>query len=433
MSKLSLFIVLLFLGLLALFSLHNNDMTTIKVPFGQSYELPKIGVILLSSLAGAMVVAVLFVLRDTRRFIHTYQAQRRLKKEQKVQALYSRALDALLGGDLKEAQEALEALLKEEPRHLEALLRMAEVAQREGQPQKALEYYRRVLSLEPQHLEALLKAAGLELSLGHLKEALEYAEQVLEPQPDNLSALALKRTVLERQGQWSELVELQRQVLKHPHLKEQAQEEQRLLGYRYELARQSLEEGQLDRALKLFRNILKADRRFVPAYLGAAEALLRDGEAEEAAKLLEEGYEETHSEILLARLEDLSLGQGEPERAIKLYQQALGKRPEEASLRFLLGKLYWRLEMVEDALRELQPLEGAEDFPALYSLLGELYMRRQLHERAAQSFRKAAGPRPARLPYVCSTCQGLSRQWSGRCPHCGAWGTFRLGIHGSHI
>src|SRR5208282_2739766 len=104
-------------------------------------------------------------------------------------------------------------------------------------------------------------------------------------------------------------------------------EHQNLIGYEYEYGRHSLENNQLEKAKKAFKTVLRIDKDFVPATLGIAEVLLREGESEEAINLLEKGYEQSSSKILLARLEDLLISLGEPSRLISIYKNTILKNP----------------------------------------------------------------------------------------------------------
>jgi tetratricopeptide (TPR) repeat protein len=430
MSKFTVFLVLAFLVAVALFSVNNNDATTLRVPFYKTYEMPKIGVILFSALSGAFLVFVLVALRDTRRFISNYQTQKRQRKEERLDALYARALNGILAGDFEEARTPLEAILKEEPGHTNALLRLGDVYSTAENHEKAVEYYRKALEASTsKNVEALLL---LEREMQHLRRwdgALSCIEDILEVDPDSLSALERKRYVLERIERWGDLVEVQKAILKHPHLLNHKAEEARIHGYKYEYARQSLEAGYLDRAAKLFRSVLRYDRDFIPAYLGTAEALLREDETEQAVDFLEKGYEQTGSEIILARLEDLLISLGEPERVIRLYRSAAARRPDDAKLRFLMAKLYYRLEMIDDSFETLRSLE-ADSYPVMSSLMGELHMRRENFEQAAKNFRKAIESKPWKLNYCCNSCGHMSAEWSGRCPSCGAWNSFSFNIYG---
>ena len=117
----------------------------------------------------------------------------------------------------------------------------------------------------------------------------------------------------------------------------------------YEVGRQLLERGHADKARRYFRGAIKKDRTFLPAYIGLGEILIREGKTKDAVEILKKVYAKTHNIIILHRLEELFLEQGEPSEIIRIYQEALQQDPHNAVLQFYLGKLYYRLEMVDEA------------------------------------------------------------------------------------
>lgn len=433
MSKLSIFIVILMLGILTLFAVFNNDSTTVNVPFDKPYEISKIGLMLFSSAFGALAMLVVFVIRDTRRFMVTYQYQKKQKKEEKAHSLYSGAVNAILANDGAGARAALEEVLQVEPEHADALLRLGDLAAAGERHEEALGYYKRAHAAAPESLEPLFSLEGVLEKMEKWQEALKHADRILDIDPDNLNALYRKRSLLERQGRWDDVLDVQKTILKHVQDdKVLKREQENQLGYRYELARDSLERGDIEKANKGFRAILRDEKDFLPPYMGVAEVLLAEGESEDAVSFLEKGYESTSSMILLARLEDLLITLGEPSRLIRIYRKAVSDHPRDEKLRFFLGKLYFRLEMIDDALETLSALETSDGYPDVHKLLGELYLKREQCTKAVEQFKKTLALKTTlRIPYCCSVCRRTDVKWSGRCPNCGNWNTYKLDLHGS--
>lgn len=54
MSKFFIFLLLVFLTIIGLFAMENKEMVILKIPFGASYEMPKIGLMLLSLSFGSL-------------------------------------------------------------------------------------------------------------------------------------------------------------------------------------------------------------------------------------------------------------------------------------------------------------------------------------------------------------------------------------------
>ena len=82
MGKIAIFIFILFPCRAWGLAYVNQEITIIKIPFGDAYETSKIALILFSCVAGALAMLVVFTIRDTKRFIDNLQYQRKQKKRQ---------------------------------------------------------------------------------------------------------------------------------------------------------------------------------------------------------------------------------------------------------------------------------------------------------------------------------------------------------------
>ncbi|HSW64695.1 MAG TPA: tetratricopeptide repeat protein [Dissulfurispiraceae bacterium] len=156
MGKTTTFLLLVILGVLGALGFDNREMVTLKIPFGETYEMSKATLTLFSTILGVLVVFVGFIIRDTKRGIDNLQEQKRLKREAKTQETYSKAMNAILGHKEEEAREALADILKESPEHVDALLRLGDIAFHNADHPTALDYYKRAHDLAPRNPEALL-------------------------------------------------------------------------------------------------------------------------------------------------------------------------------------------------------------------------------------------------------------------------------------
>ena len=80
MVKFVAIVFVLCVGALALLAMSNTDSVLVTIPFYNTYELSKIALILISSGSGALLVLFLFIVRDTRRMVSTYQFQKKQRK-----------------------------------------------------------------------------------------------------------------------------------------------------------------------------------------------------------------------------------------------------------------------------------------------------------------------------------------------------------------
>jgi tetratricopeptide (TPR) repeat protein len=102
--------------------------------------------------------------------------------------------------------------------------------------------------------------------------------------------------------------------------------------------------------------------------------------------------------------------------------------PENDTIAFFYAKLCLRLEMLDEAIEELDLISlKRKDFPALHRLLAEIYLHKKDFSRAAQEFEKTfelSGT--SYLPFVCNRCQKESREWMPYCPQCHHWSTYTI-------
>lgn len=425
-----LIILLIILSALAIGYLANINREAVTIDLGwKRYDISKIGLILLSWASGAMIVMLLMAIRETRRCLLNWKASRIHKRELRIQEMYSKGVNAFLARRDAEAKSYFDKILLEDPHHLDSMLRLGNILHREGDMAEAIHLHQKARDLNPTNIEALFAIEADYERLKRWDDTIQALQDILNLDETNLNALYKMRDIYQREGRWEDAIRTQIRLLKAiPSSEDRAQEHQRLIGMRYELGRVLLEDGNIDKAKSLFKGVLRGDKDFIPAYLGLGEAYLREAETAEASDLWEKAFNETSSIVLLLRLEDHFLSLGEPNKIIELYQDALSRNPNDPLLSFFLGKLYWRLEMIDDAYDILSSLDsGIEGFPDLHKLLGDIYLRRGSCEKAAQEFKKALGFMEAVVvPYRCSNCDYQSTEWSGKCPKCGMWNTYTI-------
>lgn len=431
MNVFSLLFIILMLAITAILTYFNIETVSVTLWKGYVYELPKIGLILIPFGFGAFLVFFTYLVRDARRAIEGWKDARLKKKEARIQDLYSKGANAALAGQFNDAGDFFTKLLQEEPGHSYALMRMGEISLQAGNVEAAVAYYKKARDADPRNLEILFGLASGFREAGRHEEAMGVYDNILSIDEDNLAALVGKREIHESLDRWEEVNEIQRRILKlQSNSREKEIEQAKFLGFRYELGRFNLEGGQLDKAVKHFKAIIKLDKDFVPAYLGEAEALLRQDQTDKAVEVLEKGYAETGDLTILIRLEDLFLNLGDPNRIIGLYQKAVAADPSNLSLQFFLGKLYYRLEMLDDAFDVLSRMDTLGDHhPHLHKVLGNIYQRRGNQQQAAEEYKKAMRwNKRLMVPYTCNVCNARSNDWSGRCGKCRNWDTYSLGL-----
>ncbi|HEX9860647.1 MAG TPA: tetratricopeptide repeat protein, partial [Nitrospirota bacterium] len=353
------------------------------------------------------------------------------QKDAKVQGLYSKGLNYMLSRRNDVAAVQFEKVLALRPNHSDSLLRLGSIYHKDGDYDEAIKLHQRAVLADPKNIEALF-ALSLDFEdARRTEDALQVLEDIMEMDSGNLRALSRIRDMHMRQGRFEKAEETEERILKLslPE-KDRKAEQDRLTGLRYETGKSLLEEGNLEKAKRLFSALVKSEPGFVPAYLGLGEVLLEEGENGEAGKLWEDAFRNTGSIIFLHRLEDLYLKLGTPSRIINIYKDALLRKPSDVELNFFLGKLYYRLEMVDDAFDVLTSIDAStKRMPDLHKLLGNLFYRRGKCESAVHEYKRALSFSDQLIvPYRCDNCEYFTTEWSGRCPKCGKWNTYGVDL-----
>lgn len=425
--------ILLIIVLLAVIWLVEINRGTIVLNLTptRSHEVAVSTFFLVSLATGSGLVLLIYLMRDIRRFLRSLKVQREQRKRSKIQDLYTKGLNALLAKRNSEAATYFQRILNIDPNHVDTLLRMGIALLRQKNVQDATRLHLKAWNLQRDNQEVIFSLAADYEEAKRFDEAIKMYREITEKDPTNIAALTRLRDLHHRLNSWEDLTETQSRLLASPlSAQEMEVEHRKLVGFKYELGRSCLETGDLERAKKVFRSVIKLDKDFIPAYLGLGEVYLEERKTTEALELWEKAYKLTSSIILLLRLEDLYLKQGEPGKAIELYKQAVTWKPQDTSIRFFLGKLYYRLEMVDEAYDMLTAVDwGDREIPDVHKLLGNIYLRRGSLGLAASEFKRALGfKKQIIVPYRCSNCDFSTNDWSGRCPNCGKWNTFGVDI-----
>jgi tetratricopeptide (TPR) repeat protein len=425
--RFSIFLFIVLIGAIAYLSFYNQGYLILHLTKQTSFEIPVVALILFSVAFGGFLVIAGVGLRELKHLFLQWKVAARQKKESRIQETYTAALNALLAKRHAEAMDLFERLLQMEPNHVQSLWRLGNLKRQEKNFVEAIKLHRKARALDERNVEVLLALAkDLEEAQRH-EEAIQVLVEILKVDSMNLTALTWVRDLYLKLNRWEEAHQTQEKIMKMGLSHEEAQREKTLyLGIKYELGQLYLDQGMREQARKYFKGTIRLDRNFLPGYIGLGEASIQEGKLDHAAELWQKAYHLTSYIILLHRLEDLFLDMGEPEKIIRIYQDAVAKAPSDRVLKFYLGKLYYRLEMLDDAFEVLGGIDVSEErFPDLYKLMGNLYLRQGDLKAAVEEFKKALNlKKRVVVPYFCPVCDYHTLKWSGRCPRCGQWNTF---------
>jgi lipopolysaccharide biosynthesis regulator YciM len=409
----------------------NQETLDRHVFFGHGVSMPVWFCVLMVSGVSMLVPLVFGVLRDVRRVVGSLGARRRMRSLQEAEERYLLGVEAMLHGREERALEHFNAVLAVEPGHLEALLKAGEVLRGLRRYAEAIEYHRRAARAkegDPRPLYFLVE--DYEES-GAIENAKAVLNRIIELNPKrSLNAYRKYRAIALREKDWEKAWEIQQTI--DSRMAElggtSKTEKKHHLGIRYMLAQRLCEQGRERDAIGILRRLAKMEPGFVPAHLRLGKALAAVGQPEEAVDVWVEGYRATGHPIFLTTIEDHHLGNEQPRRAIEALKAALFAGKKDTVPRFFLGKLYYRLEMIDEALQQFSQLKGqVAYFPSLHHYLAKIMERHgNLREALKELEILLQETEVLKIAYACSTCRRTYPAWVDYCERCGEWNTIDI-------
>lgn len=416
------------MGILGWIEINNPGHIAVRLSQEKAIDISVAGLILFSIAFGGLFVISAAGVRETRNLFLNWKYSRQQKKDSKIQEMYTEAVNTYLAKRVQEAIPLFNKILVLKPNHVDSLLWLGNAYRLEKNLNEAIRLHRKGKYVDDHNREIIFALAKDYEDAGRYEEAINVLKESHFFAENEYNPLSKTRDLLMLTGKWEEAHDLQEKLLKqNPKGAASVKEAETLLyGLKYEVGRYFFEAGNMDQAKAYFKSAFKADKNFLPAYIGLGEVLIHENKMEEAGEFWEKAFFLNSNYILLFRIEDLYLEMGQPSRAISFYQNVMRREPNNIVNRFYLGKLYYRLEMIDDAYNLLSGLEDYEGrFPDLHKLLGLVHLRRGNPMKAVTSFKRALHLKEVvRVPYYCPACDYHTHEWSGRCHRCGRWNSY---------
>ncbi|MDA8158551.1 MAG: tetratricopeptide repeat protein [Deltaproteobacteria bacterium] len=386
-------------------------------------------------LTGIALILIINVLKDSISQIKNLIYKRKQYIKTELDNSVNRAFDAYIKGQYDKGIDLIKKYLLNYPNNLSAYLLLAKIYKHKGKLKESENALNKALEIEKENITALNEAGNLYKLNKDYDKAVFYLNKALEYSPDDLYAITQLKDIFIKKEEWKNAYRMSKLFLSQSKDKEiNKKEEQVMLGLKYEFGKYLLEsENDTERSVKRFNQVLGQNKNFVPAYISLGDALVKKGKINEAFELWEKAFLKTGNLVLIIKIEDISIKTNHPENIIRFYQELIYDNPEKWEYRLFLGKLYIRLEMIDEALSNLS-LIPANIFKdnSLNMLLAECYFKRGKYNDASVNFRKALKTKyPVKLPFVCSNCGFVSYNYSSICPSCNLWNTFNIKTSGT--
>jgi lipopolysaccharide biosynthesis regulator YciM len=108
---------------------------------------------------------------------------------------------------------------------------------------------------------------------------------------------------------------------------------------------------------------------------------------------------------------------------IALYREATERAPDDLALALALGRVYFELEMLDEAADHFEKLEmRARTVPAVHAFLGAVFEHQGRTRAALEEYRRALGLADLfSWPHRCRECGAQAATWESQCGRCGRW------------
>jgi len=374
---------------------------------------------------GVAITAFVGLAREAGMMLERWRMRSASRKADEIEDEYSRGLVALLEGREDEALRSFRAVIERDSRHFNTLLKLGEVLRAQGKHEEAIEFHRKAQNLKPDSTRPLYALAEDHEAAGDMDRARAVVGKILAIDKSSQAAWRRLRSLHIKELNWDDAIDAQARLERLAGGRPAETDRQTGLGIRYELASTRLRQEKPRDAIAGFRKLLKDCESFIPAHVGLGKAIAASGRESEATAAWHTGFETTGSPIFLTLLENHHLEREQPLAAIEALKECVARVRHDTLPRFHLGKLYFRLEMLDDALSVLGSLEGRASYaPSLHYLLARIHDRRQNWREAANAYRKVIKEMDlVQLSYACRACDAPCTEWTPRCASCGRWNT----------
>ncbi len=398
-ALISLTVLILIFISAAVYMNHELLQTSFHLPAGLEVDLDRI--LILVFLAGVVGMFLMYrsirlgsnlTWRTSRHFVH--------------------ALNHLYADRYPEAMEEIEKAHEKSANNYDILMTMGVIYKRLEQYEDAATAFRKAFSRKTT-VQAFLK----------LLDVLPHTE--VEPDSRELLKLAQKIRKESRTTAYRALLNYLKQTgdwIRAVKVYWKGRKEDRTLFPENEGAEIRYELGKTRESEHILKELIADFPDFTPAYVRYGELLRKKGKTKEMLAVMKQGFSRTHIVVFLQMIEDTLLELGDPEKAVEELGQIVLNENHHVLARFYLGKLYYRLEMLEKAREIFEQLEGEVAYiPALTYYLARIYHRKGEYHTAIHYLEQMV--QHAHLldfHFHCSQCNTPLNTWAERCPQCGS-------------
>lgn len=410
----------------------NSATVTVRLPGLEPLAAPLWTVLFLSLLSGILLAFVYTLATSSRDALTSWRGQRAGRPGRRRAADVDRGLRLLVAGEDRRARELLERVARQDAGNADAWLHAGIAARRLGDAEAAQRMHLRVLGLRPDDPRVLEELSRDTEEMGDVPGAVRYLRQAIEHGGAAAAGRRLRDLHL-RAGSWEAAISAQKALVERvPDGDSRRRERAILAGMRIGKGRRTLAAGDARGAAEIARALIGERPDYEPAHALLVDALLAGDDPTTALDALHEAVERTGSLELLRREAGLLVDAERPEEAIRTLRTAVENAGGERRLaaRILLGRLYDRLELVDEAFAEFRTVAEDVEFSAVVNYyLAKLHARRGEHRQAQDLLQEALRrSHVLDLRYRCPECGTIGPEYARRCHDLCAGGMVQMDV-----
>ena len=331
---------------------------------------------------------------------------------------FVRALNNLYSSRYEEAKEDILKALDIAPKNYDLLMTAGVIEKRLKNYDTAYELFLNAFKRKPtiqafQKMIDVIKAGRLSVD----SEELYYLSKEI-PKPDRGFGRKLLLDYFKEKKEWEWAYRVFNRGRKY---RPDIYTDKLRVEIEYEIAKK-------EKSKKKLREIIKEFPDFAPAYMFYAQLLKEEGKFDEMVEVLKNGFYKTHIVEFLQMIEDYFLEKSDPEGAVEALNEVVLNENYNVLAQFFLGKLYYRLELLEKAREIFENIKGEVRYiPGLYYYLADIYRKRKDFDTAFSYLKQLAKEQHLdKFRFKCESCGWEMEKWSERCPKCGEINSVRI-------
>ncbi len=427
--RLYIFLAAVFVVLFLYLSSLNHQTLSLRVTGAASTEVPAVPLIFITFISGFLLHYLISLIKRGKDLLDRLKTSKERKNLESARALYKDGKKAMLLGDVIQGEDLLQRCISKESSLAEPYSLLVNYYLNNKEYDRAETVLKKAPPELRTDLDLLMAKGRLLMARSDFDGAAETLSEINKTE-SSIATRRLLRDALIRAAKWQEAAEVQKEIKKALSREEFEFEENLSVQIAHELAKKMIEEGKVDDAVRKLTDLSRKNKGHAPPYVVLGKLYWKEGERDLAVETWKKGFNATSNLIFIFLLEDFYLTEEDPEGIIDVYSQLIVENSDNALLQLLFGKLYLRLEMIEDVMERLKKAEELGlSSTYLSQMQGEALFRVGQFRESSEKFKEALNlKRRIRIPFVCGSCGFNSFEWSGSCPECGGWNSLDVPI-----